>query len=180
MDMLEQNGESRSPIPAEFRSTGPLATERQVSYLNALRDGKDLSPLTEVQRKWLAEADFAKIPKNRAGQVIEQLIPLKWKPKTKNTGYPEVADGRYAIPGEDGKLRFYSVKNGHSQIFVDVWASAERFPIRNPSEKARILKAIAADPDAGPRFGREIGACYVCGRTLTDDLSRRLGIGPVC
>src|SRR5881227_1306812 len=129
MDMLEQNGESRSPIPAEFRPTGPLATEKQVSYLNALRDGKDLSPLTEVQRKWLAEADFTKVRKDRASQIIDQLRVLKWKPRethvasTKDTGYAEVKDGRYAIPGEDGKLRFYSVKNGHSQIFVDVWAS---------------------------------------------------------
>jgi len=63
---------------------------------------------------------------------------------------------------------------------VDVWASDARYPIKAVPEKLRILKAIIADPDAGPRFGREIGRCYVCGRTLTDETSRALGIGPVC
>jgi hypothetical protein len=88
--------------------------------------------------------------------------------------------GRYAIPKDDGALMFYSVKKGTYVTFVDVWASDARWPVKNSAEKKRILTAIKDDPDAGPRFGREIGACYVCGRTLTDATSRSLGIGPVC
>jgi len=39
---------------------------------------------------------------------------------------------------------------------------------------------LAADEDAGPRYGRLIGDCCRCGRQLTDETSRALGIGPVC
>lgn len=42
-------------------------------------------------------------------------------------------------------------------------------------------KIIDADPkEAMLRFGREIGECGHCGRTLTNDDSRARGIGPVC
>jgi hypothetical protein len=170
----------RTEVPAEFRSTEPLATEAQVNYLNALRDGKDLSELTPEQVAWLQDADFTTVPKRRASDVIEQLVALKWQPKTSEQGMPDVPDGRYAIPKEDGTLMFYSVKQGKFVKFVDVWASDARWPVKSKTERKRILEAIEDDPDAGPRFGREIGRCYVCGRTLTDALSRRLGIGPVC
>lgn len=33
---------------------------------------------------------------------------------------------------------------------------------------------------ARERYGREIGRCGICNRTLTDEESRRIGIGPVC
>ena len=47
---------------------------------------------------------------------------------------------------------------------------------------ARALQAIL---DQGVRecaiaYGRELGVCGVCGRTLTDENSREAGIGPVC
>lgn len=188
---------TRTPIPAQFRDAAVPATERQVSYLEALRDGKDLSPLKPEQIAWLRDADFTTIPKSRASDVIEQLKELPWLPKDEAPAgekFPEVADGRYAIsktagqiagdeahsPGADSRLMFYSVKKGKHVTFVDAWASDARWPVKNATEKLRILTAIAADPDAGPRFGREIGKCYVCGRTLTDETSRSLGIGPVC
>jgi len=173
----------RSTVPDQFRNTGPTATEPQMSYLRALRDGKDLSSLAVNQIVWLNETDMSfptELPKARVSQVIEILVALPWKPKEKGKSVDGVADGRYAVEKDDGTLMFYSVKNGHSRTFVDVWASDTRYPIQNPGERSRILEAIKADPDAGPRFGREIGRCYVCGRTLTDELSRQLGIGPIC
>lgn len=33
---------------------------------------------------------------------------------------------------------------------------------------------------AAKRYADEIGSCYRCNKTLTDDESRRLGIGPTC
>jgi hypothetical protein len=156
-----------------------LATEKQVSYLEGLRDGKDLSSLKPEQIAWLRDADFTAIPKKRASDVIGQLKDLPWMPRDA-ANLPTVKDGRYAIPKEDGTLMFYSVKQGRSVTFVDVWASDARWPVKDSAERWRILTAINGDPDAGPRFGREIGRCYVCGRTLTDETSRALGIGPVC
>ena len=166
------------PVPQE-EQVGPLATVNQVSYMEALRDGKDLSSLTPEQIAWLRDADFTQVPKDRASDVIGAMKDLPWM-KRDAAHDPEVPNGRYAIPKDDGTLMFYSVKQGNTVTFVDVWASDARYPVQGSQERHRILEAIKADPDSGPRFGREIGRCYVCGRTLTDELSRSLGIGPVC
>lgn len=169
---------NRTPVPVEFKE---FATEPQVNYLNRLRDGKDLGKLTAEQRAWLADADFTKVPKRRASQVIDSLKELPWATKQKgDENLPKVPDGRYAVRNSDGTLRFYSVKQGTYMLFIDVWASDTRWPVKNHDERRRILKEIEKDEDAGPRFGREIGRCYICGRTLTDARSRALGIGPVC
>lgn len=157
----------------------PLATEKQVNYMEGLRDGKDLSSLTPEQVAWLRDADFKTVTKKRASDVIGQLKDLPWLPRDA-ANLPDVKDGRYAIPKDDGTLMFYSVKQGQKVTWVDVWASDARWPVKDSAERWRILNAIKDDPDAGPRFGREIGRCYVCGRTLTDETSRALGIGPIC
>jgi hypothetical protein len=174
----------RTEVPKHLRSTGETASEPQLNYLRGLRDGKDLSSLTPEQTAWLMDADFDTFPsellKGRMSTVIEQLKLLPWMKGDKLADEYGVANGRYAVPKEDGTLMFYSVKRGTSYTFVDVWASDARWPIKNIAEKRRILQAIADDPESGPRFGQEIGRCYVCGRTLTDERSRALGIGPVC
>jgi len=48
-------------------------------------------------------------------------------------------------------------------------------------EHKAALLAIAADP-AGEavRYGRETGSCCCCGRELTDPVSIKAGIGPIC
>lgn len=95
---------------------------------------------------------------------------------------PEVPDGRYAIE-EDGALRFFKVKNGRKAgfVFLDIQASDDWHSIRNLGRIRRVLAEIAKDPrEAMLRYGREIGECGHCGRTLTDAASRAAGIGPIC
>lgn len=195
---------NRTPVPASVQDVRPgsniRATEPQQSYLEKLKTDKDLSTLAPEQRAWLADADFNEVSKAKASDIITQLKELPWKPRENDSPiYAEmralgVKTGRYAIPptaqqiagdeahspGADSALRFYSVKVTDNAVWVDVWASDARYPIKAAPQRLAILKAIAADPDSGPRFGREIGRCYVCNRTLTDETSRSLGIGPVC
>lgn len=93
-----------------------------------------------------------------------------------------VADGRYAVE-EDGVLRFFSVKNGRKAgfVFLDIQASDDWHSIRNVARIRSVLALIAQDPKAAMvRYGRELGICGMCGRTLTDEASRAAGIGPVC
>jgi hypothetical protein len=121
----------RTEVPAEFRgATGPTATEPQLNYLRKLRDGKDLSPLDPKQIAWLQDTDFdtfpSQLPKQRMSEVIEKLVELDWvKSGSKGSVKSDVPDGRYAVEKDDGTLMFYSVKAGHSRIFVDVWASED-------------------------------------------------------
>jgi Family of unknown function (DUF6011) len=98
-----------------------------------------------------------------------------------------VPDGRYAVENPTtGILQFYVVRTpGQGRwcgyTFVDVQASDETYPLKNREARLAVLAAIAVDPaEASMRYGREIGRCGVCGRTLTNEVSRDLGIGPVC
>lgn len=95
---------------------------------------------------------------------------------------PEVPDGRYAI-SENGELKFFKVKNGRKAgfVFLDIQASDEWHAIRNVTRIRAVLAEIAKDPqEAMLRYGRELGICGDCGRTLTDAASRARGRGPIC
>jgi hypothetical protein len=51
-----------------------------------------------------------------------------------------------------------------------------------PEAMVRIARKIleAGAKESMLRYGRELGECGHCGRTLTNDASRAAGIGPVC
>lgn len=99
---------------------------------------------------------------------------------------PQVPDGYYAVE-MGGTLKFYKVRHGRAgsswagYTFVDVQAGDDLYPIRSRVTRFEILSTIAADPrGALARYERELGVCGHCGRTLTDEQSRALGIGPIC
>lgn len=92
-------------------------------------------------------------------------------------------EGRYAIDFE-GQLRFFKVEYGKNKwegyVFIKEQAGDDLFAVRNKQRRERITAAILNDPDALARYGQELGVCGDCGRTLTDETSRAIGIGPVC
>ncbi len=99
----------------------------------------------------------------------------------------EVPAGRYAI--EDGEVKCYSVEIGKEGtrwegfVFLNRISSDDRFPIKNPAEKARILAAIAADVDgAAVLAALTLRQCRRCGRTLSDTKNPYFsaGLGPDC
>jgi hypothetical protein len=96
-----------------------------------------------------------------------------------------VNDGRYALLMTD-KLRFFKVNTpteGRWAKFTfvnEVFGGGNKIAIRNRDFRNEVLTAIANDPNALTRYGQELGECGVCGRELTDAVSRSIGIGPVC
>lgn len=109
-----------------------------------------------------------------------------------------VLNGFYALPKEDAEgVKFFVVsrktENGIPSVQVHPfvggdttgkWSGGAYFSKRFPLGRERALATlieIGKEPrEAGERFGVELGCCMECGQTLTDDLSRKLGIGPVC
>jgi Family of unknown function (DUF6011) len=91
-----------------------------------------------------------------------------------------VPEGRYAIDwGTDGAedIKFYQIKQG--KLYAQ--ASAELWPINNLDQVNKALEVIKADPKgASILYGLKLGVCGICGRTLTNQESRDLGIGPIC
>lgn len=101
---------------------------------------------------------------------------------------PKPKDGKkarawhYALETGDGTIKFYRVKRGYKPgfYFLDAQASDDYYPIRNRGQKDAILALIAKDVEGAlALYGREVGKCGRCHRTLTSEY-RKLGIGPVC
>jgi hypothetical protein len=97
-----------------------------------------------------------------------------------------VPAGRYAVDGDDGTTDFYFVDFAeHGDwagcVFVTLHTGGGDQRM-NPKASGTILaKIIAAGArEASARYGHELGHCGVCGRELTNDVSREYGIGPVC
>lgn len=150
-------------------------TQGQFSLLVAVRDG-----LRELDRRNRA---------NVAGMLAQRFPGVK--PATAaapagpapTAGLPTLPEGLYAVKYAD-ILRFYRLVHGKGRhtgrTFLNRFRSdAEDFVGR--VETAESLRKIAADPQAARMtFARESVRCYLCGRKLTDTVSRARGIGPDC
>lgn len=109
----------------------------------------------------------------RGGKALP-FPPGRYAIKTTDKGHPGIVVKFYKVEQPDeGKWKGY--------VFVAIQASDEFFPIRDRNLAREVIDAIAENPrKAMLRYGKELGICGVCGRTLTNNESRRRGIGPVC
>lgn len=162
---------TRPASPAQFAFIKGLLAERE---------------LTETQEVMVQTARTRAVNGHLTWPEASSLIDLlKLLPRKASHQLPDVPAGRYAVDTEEGHLAFYRVDRPTEgawagRTFVKVQASDELHPVRGGAA-ASVLRKIAVDPAAASlRYGREIGSCGVCGRTLTDEDSRARGIGPIC
>lgn len=163
-----------STVPQEFRSDRQFGSEKQQKYI------KDL--LTE--RGLLTPEIEERIPtlsKKAISAWIQKALTIT--PKI----WPDIPDGHYAVTGDDGTTDFYRIQTGAEETrwagrrFLHLQLSDNYERVGQPQRSAVIRKIMDATPQAAMiRYGREIGRCGVCNRTLTNPLSIELGIGPVC
>ena len=92
------------------------------------------------------------------------------------TAFP-FPEGRYAVESDEGDLRFYHCREDGE---VYVLASDNEHRVPRPAAEAIIAKIALDSKAAAGRYGQEFGHCGLCGRGLTDEVSRAIGIGPVC
>jgi Family of unknown function (DUF6011) len=180
----------------------PIApTESQVKFMNDL-----LTRLAEFASAEAVEAlrqsyrdmyTTRALTKERASQEIENLLELvrigrehaakmgQQVPAQKAMADGPIAlvpAGRYAITGTEGQTVFVHVVKFDSGAFI-VNQQISDDVTRMPRGVARgVLQKIvdAGIEESSTRYGRELGVCGVCGRTLTNEDSRAAGIGPVC
>jgi hypothetical protein len=166
---------SWKPVVIDNRPAGSqvVQPDRRNEYLNpkgapaqlAAFISQSVDPMPETTAKLASQFNARRVPPE-----LEASVP----------------DGRYAITGPDGDTKFYRVRKVTKgqyagRTFVDRQASDEAFPVRYATERTTILRAIAKDVKAAAiRYGKELGQCSQCGRTLTNPESIAAGIGPVC
>lgn len=98
-----------------------------------------------------------------------------------------------AVPDASGVLQFFKIDHvtkgkWSGWIFVRRQAgdNFDRIGSQKPDGRyvggfADLLRTVAADPTAAlQRYGVELGRCALCNRSLTDETSRKRGIGPEC
>lgn len=172
--------ESTEPAARPYNQSSPQASQKQKDFLRKL--------FTERGRPdvWI-DNRIAGLSMGQASDLISATLQT---PKATQTVAapkllaPKVPSGRYAID-VDGVVKFFKVDcptegQWAGRTFVKIQASDELHPVRGEAAKA-VLILIAKDPKAASLlYGRELGHCGICGRTLTDEDSRARGIGPIC
>jgi hypothetical protein len=171
----------------------PPMTPRQKDYLTRLiaervERLRQLAEQRDHRAAYLAQhPDGGNLTVRQASEAITYLLGVQ-----PGQGIRPAADavdvpaGRYAIVNDEGVVKFYKVDRPTEgrwtgYTFVKVQASEEWHPVRNRESRDEILAAIATDPTgAMRRYGIELGRCGNCGRLLTDETSRQMGIGPDC
>jgi hypothetical protein len=163
--------------PVKKDATVRMASEKQLSFVESLLSQKDV-PAGSVE--WFDKHKDS-ITGEAAKGMIERLLSAPVKAAQIDPKSVDLLDGRYAIENEDGELRFYVVRTAKSsgRQHISVMASDTLHFIGGNAGKA-VMAKIAADSDAGPRYGREIGKCYRCHRALTQAHTRAAGIGDDC
>lgn len=105
-----------------------------------------------------------------------------------NADLPDVPAGHYAIASKgDNDLMFVRVDRptegkwaGRTFVKMIVGGHPDA-SIRGAQATDVLARIVEAGPaEAATLYGTEIGRCHVCNRTLTDEVSRSLGIGPEC
>lgn len=126
-------------------------------------------------------------PALQAQPTSREVQQSRKQAAVQETGIPE---GRYAIKSLTGNndLDFYEIKYGKEGkwkgfCFVEqIVGGHDNFPVRNRDRKNQIFKAIRGDGIEASQLlaAQALGICMDCHRELTDELSRKLGRGPVC
>ena len=175
----------RRPAEIPFRKL----SDAQLYYINALLDERVIDPKFGLGIEEIRKG-AERLSVGDASRWINRLKQLpKRKPQPVSPGernMPDVRQGRYAIRNKQGDVKFYRVDRptegrweGHT--FLSAQASDALYPVKSLANKRAILRLIAKDPIAAfALYGQELGVCGVCGATLTNEDSRRIGIGPVC
>lgn len=179
------------------------ATEKQAAYIKALLVKHDDYSL-EFAGRVLDALDSHSMPRQKASEVIDWLLkkPVRVADvvisadsavatSTAHDGTSKilVPAGHYAVENEIGTndLDFFRVDIPTTGKYADITfvkrvvGGHPDYRVKGADARRVLERIVAAGIDAAAvRYGVEIGRCYVCNRTLTDDLSRSLGIGPHC
>ena len=99
------------------------------------------------------------------------------------TATESIPDGYYAIDGTgQNSVDFFCVSRGPKGVKVDRYVGGTgAMAMPSLASQVSAAKSIAVDPKASAtRFACELGFCFSCCRPLTNDESRKEGIGPDC
>lgn len=181
--LAARKGVEANPVVTKEEASAEIERLMDLPDVEAFRRNKYDAPcsecgnIVEAETGVLRQVDGKWLVGHSAGCPDEPNLPA------------EVPDGFYAVDNSDGDTSFYRVKQGKKPgvVFIDLVLGGgfgERL-VRQPApyrQRDAILGKIveAGFEAASERFGRELQTCARCGRHLTDETSREIGLGPEC
>jgi hypothetical protein len=179
------------PTEAQRKFINSLMSDLMTLDLDSWRAGMDYMARMDEHQAWNPARDGnVSVWIGRLKAKIANLRATSSTPRWTAAAdtYEDLPDGYYALTDDEDTVKFYRVSTGRKGgpyagvRFVKAQASDEFHPIRNQASRIAILDGIRAmgAQDSMGLYGRTIGRCGRCRRTLTDDLSRSRGIGPDC
>lgn len=122
-----------------------------------------------------------KLPKVEAKPVVEAQVEVS--ASAGRIDFKAITDGNYAIPGEGDVIHFYRVStkaNGFKK--VQIRASDNLYDTNGFKQDVAILRKIVEYGLEASQmlFAEKLERCWMCGRTLTNDVSRARGTGDEC
>lgn len=183
----ETTSEVRDCYEREHELRPEPATEKQMSFLNRLLEERGLPVVIpgEIDKRTASDRITALVNGPKPTGNVRVAVDA---PTGRAAFGADIPAGYYATAREHGNdLDFWLVQKpqegqwagrtfikrilgGHepTRITFNVQLDAARAIRRDGFEKAAKM------------FAEKLGRCYRCGRTLTDETSRSLGIGPDC
>lgn len=167
------------------------ATPKQIDFISALLGSRNLTvedrPKFSRRVAQLAGDPRAveQLSRVEASAFIDYLRELPILATTTAASPEDVPDGRYAVE-IDGQLVFVKVDvvefgKWAGWTFVSQQVSDDFIRMSRDRQNAALDQVRQDGAErAATRYGRELGVCGVCARTLTNENSREAGIGPVC
>jgi hypothetical protein len=186
-------------IEVALPSAEPPPSDRQRVYISDLCNERGL-PIPDVKTRREASDLITKLkgmPRFPQGVTIKR-VDVYADPSAEDSDEATSHYFALVIDGVSIPVGKYALKNAPTNTendvsFWSVWVNEPGTVWRlkqvvgpylesvQQSTILPILREIGKNPEAAMAlYGHEIGRCGACGRQLTNKLSRRLGIGPIC
>lgn len=155
------------------------ASERQVSYLRSLIDGREWPEYLGSREDAVARLSDGTMDGRTASRLIDGL---RGAPKIATKVVGELSEGMYRTADATIYRVQRSRESGRLYAKRMEWSLTEDKP-RFEYDRGAIYTLTSADRmsvEDARAWGVETGVCCVCGAFLTDAKSVARGIGPVC
>jgi hypothetical protein len=187
--------------PVDIQATTSSITAGQISYLTDLMTRKaaivngDVSAIAPWVTSLSKVAASKRIDEIRNWLAANAPAKVDALPETGAVWYSDMPDadvvpeGRYALatePGAVNTLAFYKVDRPTEgrwagYVFVKLLVSDVEKRLSWKASVTVLAKIAELGADAASKaYGREARKCGICGHALTNDESRKRGIGPDC
>jgi Family of unknown function (DUF6011) len=158
------------------------ASQKQIDFARTLINELEGDNAEEFFQAHIEAGTFDSMPVTSG--LIDALLERKRAQPRGAAEFGVMPKPGYYCANYQGVLRFYRVVAGkgkwEGRTFINRYKSDELGRVFR-AEQSEVVPLILADPEAAAKlFAEATEHCYVCGRRLTDALSRELGIGPDC